>query len=176
MTVNDPQVSQWTLMTEPMFDRRRVFVLGGAALLLAPIAGCLSQGSMGESVRMSRDGAPLFAGIRTANSLGAIRADRELEQAAVIQAGYMAQSGRMAHDTGIGRSFQTRMGKVKTNGAAAENLARGRMDLARVMDIWMNSPGHRRNMLDPKFSRFGLAYVADPRDAAQRYWAMVLAA
>lgn len=159
-----------------MIDRRRLLVLGSAAIVLAPLAGCLSRGPSGESVRMSRDGTPLFAGIREANSLGAVRADRELETAAIVQAGYMAQSGRMAHDTGIGRSFRTRMGKVNTNGAAAENLARGRMDLGRVMDIWMNSPGHRRNMLDPKFSRFGLGYVTDPRDPAQRYWAMVLAA
>ena len=129
-----------------------------------------------DCARMTREGAPIFAGIRQAHALGTIRADRELEAAALVQAGYMAQSGRMAHDTGIGRSFQTRMGKVTTNGAAAENLARGRMDLARVMDIWMNSPGHRRNMLDPRFSRFGLAYVADPRNPAQRFWAMVLAA
>jgi uncharacterized protein YkwD len=163
-------------MTETTIDRRRLLVLGGAAIVLAPLAGCMSRGPAGESVRMSRDGTPLFAGIRNAASLGAIRADRELETAAIVQAAYMAQSGRMAHDTGIGRSFQTRMGKVKTNGAAAENLARGRMDLARVMDIWMNSPGHRRNMLDPRFSRFGLGYVTDPRDALQRYWAMVLAA
>ncbi len=163
-------------MTETTIDRRRLLILGGGALALAPFAGCMSRGPSGDSVRMTRDGAPLLADIRSSNSLGAIRADRELETAAVVQAGYMAQSGRMAHDTGIGRSFQTRMGSVKTNGAAAENLARGRMDLARVMDIWMNSPGHRRNMLDPKFARFGLGYVTDPRDPAQRYWAMVLAA
>lgn len=163
-------------MTETTFDRRRFLILGGAAFALAPLAGCLSSGPSGESVRMTRDGAPIFADIRSSNSLGAIRADSELETAAVVQAGYMAAAGRMAHDTGFGRSFQTRMGKVKTNGAAAENLARGRMDLARVMNIWMNSPGHRRNMLDPKFSRFGLGYVAHPRDPAQRYWAMVLAA
>jgi uncharacterized protein YkwD len=163
-------------MTETTIDRRRLLILGGGALALAPFAGCVSRGPSGDSVRMTRDGAPLFADIRSSNSLGAISADRELETAAVVQAGYMAQAGRMAHDTGIGRSFQTRMGSVKTNGAAAENLARGRMDLVRVMDIWMNSPGHRRNMLDPKFARFGLGYVTDPRDPAQRYWAMVLAA
>jgi uncharacterized protein YkwD len=163
-------------MTETTIDRRRLLILAGGTLALASLAGCMSRGPSGDSVRMTRDGAPLFADIRSSNSLSAVRADRELETAAIVQAGYMAQSGRMAHDTGIGRSFQTRMGSVKTNGAAAENLARGRMDLVRVMDIWMNSPGHRRNMLDPKFSRFGLGYVTDPRDPAQRYWAMVLAA
>ncbi len=163
-------------MTETTIDRRRLLILGGGALALVPFAGCMSRGPSGDSVRMTRDGAPLFADIRSSNSLGAIRGDRDLETAAVVQAGYMAQAGRMAHETGIGRSFRTRMGSVKTNGAAAENLARGRMDLVRVMDIWMNSPGHRRNMLDPKFARFGLGYVTDPRDPAQRYWAMVLAA
>ncbi|MFD1988066.1 CAP domain-containing protein, partial [Mesorhizobium newzealandense] len=41
-------------------------------------------------------------------------------------------------------------------------------------DIWVHSPGHRRNMLDPRFTRFGLAYVRDGRDSAIRYWSLVL--
>jgi uncharacterized protein YkwD len=37
----------------------------------------------------------------------------------------------------------------------------------------MASPGHRRNMLDPRFSRYGLAHAGDGN--GQRYWALVLA-
>lgn len=125
---------------------------------------------------MTREAALAFADIRRSNGLGPIRADSGLETAALEQAAHMARAGRMAHDTGRGRDFATRMSRVTTNGAAAENLARGRFDTARVMSVWMNSPGHRRNMLDPRFSRFGLAYVTDPADSSRRYWAMVLAA
>lgn len=162
-------------MTDTTIDRR-LFLFGGATLFLAPLAGCGTRGPAGDGARMTRDAAPAFSEIRSSNALGSIRADSELETAALEQAGHMARSGRMAHDTGRGRDFAARMGRVTTNGAAAENLARGRFDTVRVMSVWMNSPGHRRNMLDPRFGRFGLAYVTDPADASRRYWAMVLAA
>lgn len=162
-------------MTDTTIDRR-FLLAGGTALLFAPLVGCGTRGLSGDGERMTRDAALAFAEIRRTNALGAIRADRELETAALEQAGHMARAGKMAHDTGWGRDFATRMGRVTTNGSAAENLARGRFDTARVMSVWMNSPGHRRNMLDPRFGRFGLAYVVDPTDPSRRYWAIVLAA
>ena len=48
------------------------------------------------------------------------------------------------------------------------------MDPARLFEMWMNSPPHRRNMLDARFTRFGLAYVRDGAKADWRYWALVL--
>lgn len=100
--------------------------------------------------------------------------DAQLEQAALQQAGYMASRERMSHTTGWGKDFASRMKDNGVRGAAAENIAEGRFDLAKLFDIWMHSDGHRRNMLDPDFSRFGLAYVRDGRDPALRYWALVL--
>ncbi|RWX60461.1 CAP domain-containing protein, partial [Mesorhizobium sp. M4B.F.Ca.ET.089.01.1.1] len=55
-----------------------------------------------------------------------------------------------------------------------ENTAEGRFDQQKLFDIGMHSDGHRRNMLDPDFSRFGLAYVRDGRDPSLRYWSLVL--
>ena len=40
-------------------------------------------------------------------------------------------------------------------GARAENVAMGNMSPQRVMQMWMNSPGHRRNILNPSFKTFG---------------------
>ncbi len=86
----------------------------------------------------------------------------------------MAAAGRMRHDTGWQRDFVTRMSAEGIRGVSSENIAHGRFDTTRVLSIWMNSAGHRRNMLDERFSRFGLAYAPDPQDASRRYWAMVL--
>lgn len=80
----------------------------------------------------------------------------------------------MEHTALRGRDFFTRMKKNGIGAPAAENLAHGRFDVARVIDVWMESPPHRRNMLDERFGRFGLGYVAQADD--RRYWAMVLAA
>ena len=118
-------------------------------------------------------GAEYLARIRSAHGLPKLVSDPKLERAALVQSGYMAASGRMTHDTGRGRDFFSRMKKDGIDGVAAENLAHGRMDLNKLFSMWMNSQGHRRNLLDPRLKRFGLAYV--PAKNGERYWTLVVA-
>lgn len=110
--------------------------------------------------------------IRAAAGLAGLSPDSKLEKAAQRQAAYMAGSGKMEHTTGLGRDFAARMKRDGVAAPAAENLAHGRMELERLFSMWMASPGHRRNMLDPRFSRYGLAHAA--AGDGQRYWALVL--
>jgi uncharacterized protein YkwD len=37
-----------------------------------------------------------------------------------------------------------------------ENIAEGQFSVDEVMDTWMNSPGHRKNILDPNFKELGV--------------------
>ena len=120
----------------------------------------------------SASAAAHLAEIRASAGLGGLAPDATLEKAAARQAGYMASSGRMEHTTGFGRDFAARMKRDGVAAPAAENLAHGRMEPERLFSMWMASPGHRRNMLDPRFSRYGLAYAGDGN--GQRYWALVL--
>lgn len=139
-------------------------------------AGCRSTVlEVGEGAGASAAGQSALAQIRSSNGLPPLAADPALEQAALHQAGYMARSGRMAHTTGWGKNFVSRMRADGVRGAAAENVAYGDMDPPEVFSRWMNSAGHRRNMLDPAFSRFGLAYVREAANPQRRYWALVLA-
>lgn len=110
--------------------------------------------------------------VRAAAGLPGLAPDDRLEKAAARQAGYMARSGKMEHATGPGRDFAARMDRDGVAAPAAENLAHGRMEMERLFAMWMASPGHRRNMLDPRFGHYGLAYAAD--GGGQRYWALVL--
>jgi uncharacterized protein YkwD len=98
-----------------------------------------------------------------------------LERAALQQAKYMASATRMNHKTGRGTDFTTRMAQNGIAGPAAENIAAGRFDARKVVEVWRDSPPHRRNMLDARMTRFGLAYATSDKDPAIRYWAMVLA-
>ncbi len=41
---------------------------------------------------------------------------------------------------------------------AGENIAKGQRTPGEVMQAWMNSPGHRANILGPNFTRIGVAY------------------
>ena len=154
---------------------RRDFLLAGSAVLLLPLAACstTSYDSVGGSLAMN-DGQDHLARIRSEYGLTPLAADADLGRAALQQARYMAASGRMNHTTGWGKDFASRVRGNHIHGAAAENIAYGQMDPDEVFSRWMNSPGHRRNMLDPHFSRFGLAHAEDPRNPERRYWALVL--
>lgn len=41
---------------------------------------------------------------------------------------------------------------------AGENIAKGQQTPAAVMTAWMNSAGHRQNILSPNFTQIGVAY------------------
>jgi uncharacterized protein YkwD len=155
-------------------DRRRLITAGGIAILM-PLSGCASGPGVGNGAGDSAAGARYLAAIRASNGLTALTADPSLEKAALRQAGYMARAGRMDHTTGWGRDFASRMKDDGIGGAAAENIAHGDIDLDELFSRWMNSAGHRRNMLDPRFSRFGLAYTREAGSGNRRYWALVLA-
>lgn len=156
---------------------RRTLLKGVGLAALAGIAACSTVSvPVGEGAGVSSSATTTLAGLRTSAGLPMLVADAQLEQAALRQAGYMASRERMSHTTGWGKDFASRMKDNGVRGAAAENIAEGRFDQQKVFDIWMHSTGHRRNMLDPDFSRFGLAYVRDWRDSAIRYWCLVLGA
>jgi len=156
------------------FERRTLLKAAGLAAL-AGLAACSTVSlPTGEGAGVSSSATATLAGIRASAGLGPLAPDAQLEQAALQQAGYMAQRGRMSHTTGWGKDFASRMRDNGVGGAAGENIAEGRFDQRKLFDIWMHSAGHRHNMLDPDFSRFGLAYVRDGRDGAVRYWSLVL--
>jgi uncharacterized protein YkwD len=48
-----------------------------------------------------------------------------------------------------------------------ENVAYGQRDPNEVMTAWMNSPGHRRNILNPNYSEIGVGAVQTGRSI---YW------
>jgi len=54
----------------------------------------------------------------------------------------------------------------------AENIAAGQRTPAEVVTGWMNSPGHRRNILLPEITQIGVGY-APSTDAYGCYWTQV---
>ncbi|WP_181174525.1 CAP domain-containing protein [Mesorhizobium sp. B2-3-10] len=146
----------------------------GLAALLGLAACSTVSLPTGQGAGVSSSATGTLASLRATAGRGPLTPDAQLEQAALQQAGYMAQRENMSHTTGWGEDFASRMRDNGVHGAAAENIAAGRFDQQKLFDIWMHSQGHRRNILDPDFSRFGLAYVRDGRDPNLRYWSLVL--
>lgn len=44
---------------------------------------------------------------------------------------------------------------------ASENIAKGQRSPEQVMESWMNSPGHRQNILDPYVTKIGIGFNSD---------------
>lgn len=149
-----------------------VFRTVALAALLALTAACAGREIVTTSIGNSASAQEYLGYVRQVNGLAPARPDPLLEKAAGQQARYMAETGRMVHTTGSGRDFATRMGQNGVPGPAAENIAHGGMGLAKLFQMWADSPSHRKNMLDPRFTRYGLASATDA--SGKRYWALVL--
>ncbi|WP_062353713.1 SafA/ExsA family spore coat assembly protein [Bacillus kwashiorkori] len=51
---------------------------------------------------------------------------------------------------------------------AAENIAQGQATPAAVMQSWMNSPGHRKNILSAQYTQIGVGYISG--GTGRHYW------
>lgn len=144
----------------------RVFA---AALILFFSACILTQKSSAETTQNGILNA--VNTLRTSHGLPKLALHPALERAAREQSVLMARKGRMSHKVGFRHSFSARLKRAGYRGLAAENIAKGQTSLQRVLEAWMNSRGHRRNMLHPRMRYFGLS-VAKSR--GKNYWTMVL--
>ncbi|MFE7110544.1 CAP domain-containing protein [Streptomyces sp. NPDC057575] len=68
----------------------------------------------------------------------------------------MAARGFFDHTDPDGRTPWDRASKAGVQGLAAENIARGQATAQAVMDSWMNSPGHRANILNCDYRTLGV--------------------
>lgn len=93
---------------------------------------------------------------------GSLRMDSRLRKAARDYSALMAAKKWFNHTSPDGSSFVDRIERAgyPRYYAAAENIAYGYRDAAAVMKGWMNSSGHRRNILDCSYKAIGvgLAY------------------
>ncbi len=110
---------------------------------------------------------------RSANGLGQLDFNRKLGKAAMDHACDMSVNGFFGHTSSNGDTISNR---VRSSGyrhcLAAENLAWGYPDPNQIVTGWMNSAGHRANMLHPGVEEFGIA-ITD--GAKGPNWVLVLA-
>ena len=85
---------------------------------------------------------------------------RDLALAAQLHAEDMSDQGYFSHDSLDGRSFVDRVAETGYDGAArGENIARGQRSAEEVMESWMGSDGHRRNILSEGSNEIGVGFV-----------------
>ena len=94
---------------------------------------------------------------RTKAGLSALTLDENIASAALIRSKEIETS--FSHTRPDGRGFGT---VLTDNGityrGAGENIAWGQKTPEAVMTAWMNSAGHRANILDPNFKKIGVGH------------------
>jgi hypothetical protein len=133
-------------------------VITGFLLLAAPVTAAESP-------------AELISGFRLKHGEVRVVRDATLDRIALEQARAMAAKDNLSHEV-LG-SFTRRIAPARA-GRAAENIAYGYESFEKTLGQWIDSSGHRKNLLLHNASRVG---IASARDASGKrtYWAMVIA-
>jgi uncharacterized protein YkwD len=86
-----------------------------------------------------------------------LRPNSQLDRAAQRHAEDMLARHYFAHESPEGRTVRERATAAGYDWREiGENIAEGQLTVDEVMDSWMHSPGHRRNLLDPGFKELGV--------------------
>jgi uncharacterized protein YkwD len=124
--------------------------------LLLVLAGCGTLGVPEDATSLN--------GFRASHGRTPLSSDAALTAMAQTHAGDMARRDVLDH-----AGFKEQRGPM---GARAENVAYGCADSPCVIKQWVNSSGHRANMLLPSVTKYGLASAVSK--SGKRYWALEL--
>ena len=109
---------------------------------------------------------------RAKYGLSALTMDTKVQQAALVRAKETAQS--FSHTRPNGSSFSTALTEAGVSyRTAGENIAYGQTTPQQVMNAWMNSSGHRANILNANYTTIGVGYTVINGTA---YWAQLFTA
>lgn len=96
---------------------------------------------------------------RAQNGLGALRANAELDAAAQNHSQDMAVQDYFSHTGKDGSAPWDRAERVGYSARSmGENIAAGQTTPESVVQGWINSPGHRANMLNASYTELGVGY------------------
>jgi uncharacterized protein YkwD len=116
--------------------------------------------------------AEMISGYRTEHGEGKVKLDAALNRIAQEQAQAMAARDVLEHDALRPFSARvTQLGAVRS----AENIAYGYDSFPKTLNQWIESSGHRYNLLMHGASRVGIASARSAK-SGRTYWAMVIAA
>ena len=90
----------------------------------------------------------------------------DLQQASAIRARELVQN--FSHTRPDGSDcFTVMQRRGRTWG---ENIAAGYPSASETVEQWMNSAGHRKNILNPNFKELGVGYTYENHSTYHHYW------
>ena len=104
--------------------------------------------------------------IRVSRGLKPLTEDWQLSRVARYKSQDMKDRGYFSHTSPTyGSPFDMMKSFGISYRTAGENIAKGYSTPKAVVDAWMNSPGHRANILNSSYTHIGVGYVA-----SGNYW------
>lgn len=125
-----------------------------------------SGGSQTTTSTMTSDEQEVFNLInkqRTANGLSALKVDNEVQRVAKIKAQDMVNNSYFSHTSPTyGSPFEMLQSFKVSYKTAGENIA-GNSSNSGAVNAWMNSSGHKANILNSSFNYTGIGVVSSPK-------------
>ncbi|MCP3804428.1 CAP domain-containing protein [Allokutzneria sp. A3M-2-11 16] len=113
----------------------------------------------------------LTNGHRAAAGCPALTTNPQLAASAQAHSEDMARHNYFSHTGKDGSNPGHRIARAGYQARSwAENIAAGYRDAETTVREWMNSPGHRRNILNCKLRELGVGYVSQSGTRYTRYW------
>jgi uncharacterized protein (TIGR03000 family) len=110
---------------------------------------------------------------RKSRGVGPFSLSDKLMTAARMHSANMALQQTLSHPLD-GKDFWQRIVDTGyTPSTAAENIAQGAPDAAAVVQMWMESEGHRENILSPEYREIGIGFTTAPN--GETFWTQVFA-
>jgi uncharacterized protein YkwD len=127
-----------------------------------------SAPTISERTRLENDVVALTNAERDKAGCAPLRNDERLREAARGHSEDMAERNYFAHTSPEGTTPWDRAEDAGYPDPSGENLARGYPDADAVVEAWMDSPGHRANILNCDSKATGVGVELDPGDGP--YW------
>ena len=106
--------------------------------------------------------------------LSGLKSDSELTRLAQLKAEDMAAKGYFSHTSPTyGSAFDMLKKAGYSYRTAGENIAMGQETAESVMNGWMNSSGHRANILGSGYTKIGVGYAVNAKGTP--YWVQIFA-
>lgn len=107
---------------------------------------------------------------RTAQGLEPLTTDESLSAVAREKSNDMYTNGYFSHNSPTyGSPFDMMQQFGVSYRTAGENIAKGQRSPEEVVNAWMNSEGHRANILNPDFTHIGVGYVENGNHWTQMF-------
>jgi uncharacterized protein YkwD len=140
-----------------------VIVLTGLILASTGVLGIGRSGSSARGNALDNTVLVQINGVRQAHALSQLKLSKPLSVAAAQHTAEMGQSGYFAHDSLDHTLFWKRIERSYLSTGfrswdVGENLLFVSPDVsaAKAIRLWMNSPEHRANLLDPAWREIGI--------------------